>query len=64
MIRAKKLRKALIDSDMSIKLLAEKTGVTDRQVRRIINGYSNGSVAWWKRAAEVLNVNISDIIED
>lgn len=62
-MRAKKLLKLLIDKDMSKKELADLTGITDRQVRRITIGVSNGSLSWWRKAAEVLGVELKDILE-
>lgn len=59
----KKLRKMLIDKGTSPIKLAESTGVTYQQVNRIMNGSSNGSLAWWKKAAEVLGVDVSEILE-
>ena len=63
-MKNKKLRKVLIDANMNFRTLAIETGITYRQVSRIVNGHSNGSMKWWKKAAEVLNVNLTDIIED
>lgn len=62
-MKTKKLLKMMVDKELSKKQLAEKTGVSDRQVRLITTGKSNGSVSWWKKAAEVLGVDIADIIE-
>lgn len=62
-MKTKKLLKVMIDKEFTKVMLAEKTGVTDRQVRRITNGLSNGSVKWWKKAAEVLGVELKNIIE-
>lgn len=59
----KKLRKLLIDKNMRLYQLAEATGLTYRQVSRILNGSSNGSFKWWRKAAEVLGVDISEIVE-
>lgn len=59
----KKLRKLLIDKEMKIVELAELTGVDYRQVSRIINGHSDGSLKWWRKAAEVLGVELKDILE-
>lgn len=59
----KKLRKMLIDKGFSAIQLAEKTNVTYQQVNRIMNGSSNGSIAWWKKAAETLQVDITEIME-
>lgn len=59
----KKLKKAMIDKDMKIKDLAEKTGVSIGQISLILNQKSDGSLAWWRRAAEVLGVELSDILE-
>jgi DNA-binding Xre family transcriptional regulator len=63
-MKTKKLLKAMIDKDLNNVKLAELTGVTDRQIRRIIIGKSNGSLKWWKKAAEVLGVDVTEIIED
>ena len=62
-MQAKKLLKKLIDENMTKSDLAEKLGITDTQVRRITRGASNGSLAFWRKAAEVLNCEITDIIE-
>lgn len=62
-MKTKKLLKVLIDKELSKKDLADLTGITDRQVRRIVVGSSNGSLKWWRKAAEVLNVDLLDIIE-
>lgn len=62
-MKTKKLLKVMIDKDMTKIMLAEKTGITDRQVRKIVMGESNGSLTWWKKAAEVLGVELIDIIE-
>lgn len=59
----KKLRKMLIDKGLSPIQLAEKTNVTYQQVNRIMNGSSNGSITWWKKAAETLQVDITEIME-
>lgn len=62
-MRNKKLRKMLIDSNMNFRTLAEKTNITYRQVSRIVNGHSSGSLAWWRKAAEVLGCEVTEIIE-
>jgi len=59
----RKIKKVLNDKKMGNIELAELTGRSERQVRRIVNGYSEGSVVWWRKAAKVLGVNMSDIIE-
>lgn len=62
-MKNKKLRKLLIDKDLKFKQLAEMTDVSFRQVSRIINGTSEGSLKWWRKAAEVLEVDITEIME-
>ena len=62
-MKNKKLRKMLIDANINFRVLAEKTGVTYMQVSRIVNGHSNGSTKWWRKAAEVLGCDITEIIE-
>lgn len=62
-MKTKKLLKMLVDKELTKKELADLTGVTDRQVRRIVVGKSCGSLTWWRKAAEVLGVDVSDIIE-
>ena len=59
----KKLRKRMIEKDMLVYDLAEKTGVTSVQVSRIINFKSKGSMGWWEKAAVALECKIEDIIE-
>jgi transcriptional regulator with XRE-family HTH domain len=62
-VQAKKLLKKMIDENISKKELADKLGLSDRQVRRITRGTSNGSLTFWRKAAEVLNCDLTDIIE-
>ena len=62
-VQAKKLLKKMIDENISKKELADKLGLSDRQVRRITRGTSNGSLTFWRKAAEVLNCELTDIIE-
>jgi len=62
-MKTKKLLKLMIDREHTIQMLADKTEVTAAQVRRIVSGESNGSVKWWKKAAEVLGCELSDIVE-
>jgi len=62
-VKAKKLLKVMIDKNISKKQLAELTDVTPQQVRNITSGVSNGSNKWWRKAAEVLDCTIADIIE-
>ena len=62
-MKTKKLLKKMIDKEVSKKQLSELTGVTDRQIRRITSGVSIGSLKWWKKAAEVLGCELSDIVE-
>jgi DNA-binding Xre family transcriptional regulator len=62
-MKTKKLLKLMIDREHTIQMLADKTEVTSAQVRRIVSGESNGSVKWWKKAAEVLGCELSDIVE-
>lgn len=62
-MKNKKLRKLLIDRDMKFYQLADATGITYRQVSRIVNGSSNGSFKWWRKVAEILGVDVSEIIE-
>jgi len=62
-VQAKKLLKKMIDENISKKELADKLGLSDRQVRRITRGTSNGSLTFWRKAAEVLNCELADIIE-
>lgn len=59
----KKIRKMMIEKEMLVYDLAEKTGVTSVQVSRIINFKSKGSMGWWEKAAEALGCEVSDIIE-
>lgn len=58
-----KLRKVMLDKEMSAKKLADETGFTTVQISRIMNGHSNGSIKWWKLAAEKLGVEMSEIME-
>jgi transcriptional regulator with XRE-family HTH domain len=62
-VQAKKLLKKMIDENISKKELADKLGLSDRQVRRITRGTSNGSLTFWRKAAEALNCELTDIIE-
>lgn len=62
-MKTKKLLKMMIDKNYTKQKLADATGVTARQVRLIANGESNGSLKWWKKAAEVLGCELSDIVE-
>ena len=62
-MKNKKLRKSMIDADVKVKDLATKTGVSDTQIRRILNGDSNGSLDWWRKASDVLGVAVGDILE-
>ena len=43
--------------------LAERTGVSREHISEIIRGVTGASVEWWKKAAEVLDCDIGDIIE-
>jgi DNA-binding Xre family transcriptional regulator len=63
-MKNKKLLKMLVERELNKTQLAELTEVSVRQVRRIVNGYSSGSLAWWRKAAEVLNCTVAEIIED
>lgn len=62
-MKTKKLLKMMIDKSVTKKQLSEKTGISDRQIRRITAGTQNGTIEWWRKAAEVLECNIADIIE-
>jgi len=62
-MKTKKLLKMMIDKDIKKTKLAELTGVTDRQVRLITSGQSQGSLKWWRKAAEVLGCDVTEIIE-
>ena len=62
-MKTKKLLKMMIDKGITKKQLSVLTDVTDRQVRRITTGDSPGSLSWWRRAAEVLNCDVTDIVE-
>jgi len=62
-MKTKKLLKVMIDKDIKKTKLAELTGVTDRQVRRITSGQSPGSLSWWRKAAYVLGCDVTEIIE-
>jgi DNA-binding Xre family transcriptional regulator len=62
-MKTKRLLKMMIDKGYTKQQLADATGVTARQVRLISNGESNGSLRWWKKAAEVLGCELSDIVE-
>ena len=62
-VNGKKLRKMLIDKNMNFRTLASLTDITYRQVSRIVNGHSNGSLKWWRKAAEVLGCDVTEIIE-
>ena len=62
-MKNKKLRKLLVDKECNLTELAKATNVTLKQVSRIVNGQSNGSLKWWKKAAEVLGCELSDIVE-
>lgn len=62
-MKTKKLLKMMIDKNMTKKQLAEKTDISFRQISKITTGESSGSLGWWRKAAEVLGVDISDIIE-
>ena len=64
LMKTKKLLKAMVDKEISKSKLSELTGVTLQQVGRIVNGKSSGSLAWWRKAAEVLEVEVTEIIED
>ena len=60
---AKKLLKMMIDKGINKTQLAELTDVTIQQIGRIANGKSSGSLAWWRKAAEVLGCDVTEIIE-
>ena len=62
-METKKLLKMMIDRSIKKSQLAKLTGVTDRQVRRITAGQSPGSLNWWRKAAEVLGCDVTEIIE-
>jgi DNA-binding Xre family transcriptional regulator len=62
-MKTKKLLKMMIDKSMTKKQLSEKTGISDRQIRRITAGTQDGTLEWWRKAAEVLECSIADIIE-
>lgn len=62
-MKTKKLLKMMIDKSVTKKQLSEKTGISDRQIRRITAGTQNGTLEWWRKAAEVLECSIADIIE-
>jgi DNA-binding Xre family transcriptional regulator len=62
-MKTKKLLKMMIDKNINKKELSEKTGLSDRQVRRITSGVQSGTIEWWRKAAEVLECTIADIIE-
>jgi DNA-binding Xre family transcriptional regulator len=59
----KKLKKVMIDKNVLMMNLAKGTGITSVHVSRIVNGQSPGSMEWWKKAAEFLGVELSEIIE-
>lgn len=59
----RKLKKAMIDKDVLMYNLAEGTGVSPVQVSRIVNGQSDGSMEWWRKAATFLGVEMSEIVE-
>ena len=61
-MKNKKLAKMLIEKNIKQVELAEKTGISKTHVHRIISGKSNGSVKWWKEAAEILGVDVSEIL--
>jgi DNA-binding Xre family transcriptional regulator len=62
-MKTKKLLKMMIDKNMSKAKLAKLTEVTPQQIRNITSGTSNGSNKWWRKAAEVLECDLADIIE-
>ena len=62
-MHTKKLLKMMIDKSITKKQLSEKTGISDRQVRRITSGAQDGTLEWWRKAAEVLECDLADIIE-
>lgn len=62
-MKTKRLLKMMVDKEVSKTQLAELTGVTIQQVGRITNGRSSGSLAWWRKAAEVLGCEVTEIIE-
>ena len=53
----------MVDKEISKTQLAELTGVTIQQIGRITNGRSSGSLAWWRKASEVLGCDVTEIIE-
>jgi DNA-binding Xre family transcriptional regulator len=63
-MKTKKLLKVMVDKEISKSKLGELTGVTLQQIGRIVNGKSSGSLSWWRKAAEVLQVEVAEIIED
>ena len=59
----KKLKIKLIERGTGRYDLAVATGVSETQVSRIMNGHSDGSVDFWRKAADFLDCEIGDIIE-
>ena len=62
-VKRNKLKKVMVDKEIMFYQLAKETNVSVVHISRIATGESNGSVKWWRRAAEVLGVEIGDIIE-
>lgn len=58
-----KLKNVLKEKGMTQRQLAYLTGITDRHVSRIIHKDSPGSLTWWRKTANVLGVELTDIIE-
>lgn len=61
--KKRKLKKVMIDKNVLMYNLAKGTGVSAVQISRIVNGQSDGSMEWWRKAAEFLEVEMSEIVE-
>lgn len=62
-VKRKKLRMKMLEREVNASELASLTGVTAKHMSFIVNDRTPGSIKWWKKAAEVLDCDIGDIIE-
>lgn len=58
-----KLKVLIAEKGMTQKEVAEKAGIKECIMSQIVNGTQNGKIATWRKIAEVLGVEIGDIIE-
>jgi DNA-binding XRE family transcriptional regulator len=60
----KRLREVRTEKDMSGSELAQKVGVTRQHIQRIETGRSAASVEVWICIADVLGVDLTDLVGD